>query len=94
MSKKVFFLAAPALVLSLLAFRSAELTGSASSPAAGPAPDTLRKDPICGMMADDSKKDTVHYKKQVYAFCSKYCKQEFLKDPEAYVEKKKKKNDK
>lgn len=53
------------------------------------APDTLRKDPICGMMADDTKKDTVHYKNKVYAFCSKHCKQEFVKDPEAYTPKKK-----
>ncbi len=59
------------------------------SPECSLAPDTLRKDPICGMMADDTKKDTVHYKNKVYAFCSKHCKQEFVKDPETYLPKKK-----
>ena len=49
--------------------------------------DTLRKDPICGMKADDAKSDTVHYKGTVYAFCSKGCKEEFVKNPESHLPK-------
>lgn len=97
MKKSAFLMAAPALLLAALAFNnfSAAKKNSSSTKAActqlthdcTSAPDTLRKDPICGMMADDTKKDTVHYKNKVYAFCSKHCKEEFVKNPEANLPK-------
>ena len=49
--------------------------------------DTLRKDPVCGMKADDTKSDTAHYNNTVYAFCSKHCKESFVKDPAKYLDK-------
>ena len=29
--------------------------------------------------------DTLHYKRKLYGFCAKMCKDEFLKDPEKYL---------
>lgn len=100
MKKSAFYLAAPALLLTLLAFNNFAAGNKKIKAQTGVctevktdcrmAPDTLRKDPVCGMMADDTKKDTVHYKSKVYAFCSKYCKEEFAKNPSAHIPKKKK----
>lgn len=95
MKKSIFWMAIPVTLLTLLfvTTTSAEkmAVGSCANSFANytMTPDTLRKDPICGMMADDTKKDTVHYKSKVYAFCSKHCKTEFVKDPEAHIAKKK-----
>lgn len=90
-------MAAPALLLALLAFNNFSAGKKQHKSQTGActemnndgrmAPDTMRKDPICGMMADDTKKDTVHYKNKVYAFCSKHCKTEFVKNPEANLPK-------
>ena len=102
MKKSAFLVAAPALLIGLLAFNNFSASKKQHNAQTGVcaemkadcrmAPDTMRKDPICGMMADDTKKDTVHYKHAVYAFCSKYCKEEFVKNPAAHVPKKKKTN--
>lgn len=91
MKKSAFLLAAPALLIALLAFNNFSAGKKQHKSQTGVcfemkadcrmAPDTMRKDPICGMMADDTKKDTVHYKNKVYAFCSKHCKTEFVKIP-------------
>ena len=100
MKKSAFFMAIPAtLIAALFVFNQSDSTDKSCSDQSPVclqtnneyyiSPDTLRKDPICGMMADDQKKDTVHYKNQVFAFCSKHCKAEFVKDPEAYMPKKK-----
>jgi YHS domain-containing protein len=98
MKKSAFWMAAPALLLAALAYNNFSVAKKTSSSKAtctqlthdcSSAPDTLRKDPICGMMADDTKRDTVHYKNSVYAFCSKHCKEEFVKNPSAHVPKKK-----
>ncbi|OGF51745.1 hypothetical protein A3I27_03680 [Candidatus Giovannonibacteria bacterium RIFCSPLOWO2_02_FULL_43_11b] len=43
------------------------------------------KDPVCGMRAGDEISSV--YKGQTYAFCSGYCKEEFEKNPEAYIAK-------
>ncbi len=43
------------------------------------------KDPSCGMAISPDAKDTAHYKGKVYGFCSESCKNEFVKDPAAYV---------
>lgn len=42
-----------------------------------------RKDPSCGMPVTAGINDTVHYKDKVLGFCSKECKEDFLKNPEA-----------
>ncbi|CAD7803734.1 hypothetical protein CHRY9390_01123 [Chryseobacterium aquaeductus] len=44
-------------------------------------------DPICHMKTEDDMKDTVVYKNKTYGFCSSYCKDEFKKNPEKYVQK-------
>jgi YHS domain-containing protein len=41
-----------------------------------------KKDPNCGMPVTAGIEDTVHYKGKVYGFCSKECKDAFLKNPE------------
>jgi len=43
------------------------------------------KDFICGMPVSAGVSDTAHYKGKVYGFCSKECKDEFNKNPSAYV---------
>ena len=42
-----------------------------------------KKDPSCGMTVTAGIADTVHYNGKVYGFCSKECKDAFLKDPVA-----------
>lgn len=42
-----------------------------------------KKDLSCGMPISAGLEDTAHYKNKVYGFCSKECKEAFLKDPEA-----------
>ena len=41
-----------------------------------------KRDPSCGMPVSAGIEDTVHYKNKVLGFCSKECKDDFLKDPE------------
>ena len=48
----------------------------------------LKKDPTCNMPISAGVEDTENYKEKVYGFCSKECKEEFLKDPESYLAKK------
>ena len=43
------------------------------------------KDLSCGMPVSAGVSDTAHYKGKVYGFCSKECKDEFNKNPSAYV---------
>lgn len=42
-----------------------------------------KKDPSCGMPVKAGISDTAHYKNKVLGFCSKECKDAFLKNPEA-----------
>ena len=44
-----------------------------------------KRDPSCGMPVSAGIGDTVHYKGKVLGFCSKECKDEFLKDPEKNI---------
>ena len=46
------------------------------------------KDFVCGMPVKAGVSDTVHYKGKVFGFCSKECKEEFLKTPSNYLSKK------
>ncbi|MBS1579403.1 MAG: YHS domain-containing protein [Bacteroidetes bacterium] len=43
------------------------------------------KDPSCGMPVTAGISDTVSYKGKKYGFCSKECKDNFLKNPEQLV---------
>lgn len=43
------------------------------------------KDPACGMPLKAGLKDTAHYKGKLYGFCSKECKDEFIKSPESFL---------
>lgn len=45
------------------------------------------EDPICHMKTEDGMKDTAVYKNKTYGFCSAYCKDEFKKNSEKYVQK-------
>jgi YHS domain-containing protein len=44
-----------------------------------------KRDPSCGMPVAAGIGDTAHYKGKVFGFCSKECKDEFLKDPEKNI---------
>ncbi|HVZ97752.1 MAG TPA: YHS domain-containing protein [Chitinophagaceae bacterium] len=44
-----------------------------------------KRDPSCGMPLTAGIGDTVHYKGKVLGFCSKECKDEFMKDPEKNI---------
>jgi YHS domain-containing protein len=44
-----------------------------------------KRDPSCGMSVAAGIEDTVHYKGKVLGFCSKECKDDFLKDPEKNI---------
>lgn len=43
------------------------------------------KDLACGMPLSAGIGDTAHYQGKLYGFCSKECKEEFLKNPAAYL---------
>jgi len=47
-----------------------------------------KKDFVCGMPVTAGIGDTAHYKGKVYGFCSKECKDDFLKNPMSYLAKK------
>ncbi|TDW99808.1 hypothetical protein [Dinghuibacter silviterrae] len=42
------------------------------------------KDPFCGMPAGAGMTDTIHLNGKVIGFCSKECKEGFLKDPKGH----------
>lgn len=44
-----------------------------------------KMDLACGMLLTAGIQDTAHYKGKVYGFCSKECKDDFLKTPEAFL---------
>lgn len=44
-----------------------------------------RRDPSCGMPVSAGIGDTLHYKNKVLGFCSKECRDDFLKDPEKNI---------
>ena len=88
--KQTFF--AGLLVLGLAACHTQENAAPvAPSTAATPAQDTAKtypvsmldntKDPYCGMPASAGMEDTIHLNGKVIGFCSKECKEGFLKDP-------------
>lgn len=44
-----------------------------------------KKDPACGMPVTAGISDTAHYKEYALGFCSKECKEQFQKNPEALL---------
>lgn len=47
---------------------------------------TSSHDPVCGMdLTTHAINDTTIYKDQLYGFCSDYCKQKFIENPEEYL---------
>jgi len=44
-----------------------------------------KKDFICGMPVKAGIEDTAHINGKAYGFCSKECKDAFLKNPKAYI---------
>lgn len=44
-----------------------------------------KQDFVCGMPVSAGVSDTAHYKDKVYGFCSKECKDEFVKSPGNYI---------
>lgn len=44
-----------------------------------------KMDLACGMLLSAGIQDTAHYKGKVYGFCSKECKDDFLKTPDAFL---------
>lgn len=44
-----------------------------------------KKDHVCGMPVSAGIADTAHYRGKAYGFCSKECKDEFVKAPEQYL---------
>lgn len=43
------------------------------------------KDPACGMPLKAGLEDSTEYKGKLYGFCSKECKESFLKSPESFL---------
>jgi YHS domain-containing protein len=50
-------------------------------------PFAYNRDPSCGMPLKAGLEDTTTYKGKLYGFCSKDCKDAFLKDPAGYTAK-------
>jgi len=48
-----------------------------------------KTDLVCGMPVSAGISDTITYRKKLYGFCSAGCKEEFVKDPIAYINPKK-----
>jgi YHS domain-containing protein len=44
-----------------------------------------KKDLVCGMPVTAGIEDTTHFNGKAYGFCSKECKEEFLKKPRVYI---------
>jgi putative intracellular protease/amidase/YHS domain-containing protein len=44
-----------------------------------------KKDPVCGMPSEAGMEDTLHLNGKVVGFCSKECKDLYLKDPKQYT---------
>lgn len=44
-----------------------------------------KKDPVCGMPSAAGMQDTIHLNGKVIGFCSKECKNNFLKNPKQYA---------
>ena len=90
--KKLFFILLTTLSLGACKFTSSTHEATKQEPTAN----TLKvamladnKDHSCGMTLQDGHiTDTTTYNGSMYGFCSTACKEEFLKSPEAALQKK------
>lgn len=97
MKNSTFYMAVPAtLIAAVIMFNKSSSINQQNScinpkiqTSIAIAPDTLRPDPVCNMKVDDKKGDTIHYKGHIFGFCSRYCRAEFMKNPDSYLPKKK-----
>ncbi|MCL5102407.1 MAG: YHS domain-containing protein [Candidatus Marsarchaeota archaeon] len=48
----------------------------------------MEKDVVCGMEVDGKNAESFEYKGKKYYFCSRACKEKFLRGPENYLAKK------
>ena len=74
-----------------------DATNASAKETTAPTADTTKKftlgmvankyDPSCGMPLTAGLEDTTHYNGKAYGFCSKECKNEFLKNPAGYLAK-------
>jgi len=97
MKKTIVSFAVPAVIACLLSACGQKSNTTSNAAANGAAADTThkyslamvvnKKDPSCGMPLTAGLEDTTHYKGQAYGFCSKECKNEFLKNPDGYIAK-------
>ena len=71
--------------------KTAAQAGSKRQAAMGVSPELRKlhfdydKDPSCGMPLHAGLLDSTVYKGKLYGFCSKECKEAFLKDPDSYI---------
>ena len=45
----------------------------------------MDKDPVCGMMVDETSSISFEYNGKKYYFCCEKCREEFKKSPEHYL---------
>lgn len=45
----------------------------------------MNRDPVCGMAVKDKKGQEYQYQGQTYSFCSPFCKERFVANPESYL---------
>ena len=100
MNPKSFFTAAATLVI-MAACNTQEKPKEETKPAQDTAASKMQsdvpsidakivdntKDPACGMPVAAGINDTVRYENKLYGFCSKECKDEFLKNPKEMIAK-------
>ncbi len=99
MKKTILFFAIPAVIACIITAcgQKSNTPSDAAGTAKEPVGDTThkytlamvanKKDPSCGMPLTAGLEDTTQYKGQAYGFCSKECKNEFLKNPDGYIAK-------
>ena len=46
----------------------------------------MQKDPVCLMEIDQDAEFKTEYNKRIYYFCSEFCLERFIKNPENYLD--------
>lgn len=89
--KKLFFILLASLLFGACKFTSSTHETTTQKPATTELKVAMladNKDHSCGMTLQDGHiSDTTLYKGSVYGFCATACKEEFLKSPEAMLQK-------
>jgi YHS domain-containing protein len=91
MKSKIILTALLSVSLMACAQETPKVKHKKATPSSKSTPKTVKfanaVDPICNMPTESDMKDTAVYKNKTYGFCSAYCKDEFKKNPEKYVQK-------